>query len=188
MEQVTLWCQFLNLPVGVVKVLEALYTRVICSDCKNNTQCGFTSRTRAIVWQETPLLQTKDSYTMCIDIWRGRGKGFWGRLGYIELQHIHPREYLACSFVKLLYNTINFISNKPITLGHINWHEFCFSFLVQSTWIKTIYPHVIFTARRSHTLYIEVDETVSGCFDLSPSFNLIGSQALLTGQTALFIG
>lgn len=49
MEQVTLWCQFLNLPVGVVKVLEALYTRVICSDCKNNTQCGFTSRTRAIV-------------------------------------------------------------------------------------------------------------------------------------------
>lgn len=49
MEQVTLWCQFLNLPVGVVKVLEALFTRVICSDCKNNTQCGFTSRTRAIV-------------------------------------------------------------------------------------------------------------------------------------------
>lgn len=49
MEQVTLWCQFLNLPVGVVKVFEALYTRVICSDCKNNTQCGFTSRTRAIV-------------------------------------------------------------------------------------------------------------------------------------------
>lgn len=59
MEQGTLWCQFLNLPVGVVKVLEALYTRVICSDCKNNTQCGFTSRTRAIVLQETPLLQTK---------------------------------------------------------------------------------------------------------------------------------
>lgn len=51
-----------------------------------------------------------------------------------------------------------------------------------------IYPHVIFTARRSHILYIEVDETVSGCFDLSPSFSLIGSQALLTGQTALFIG
>lgn len=24
---VTLWCQFLNLPVGVVKVLEALYPR-----------------------------------------------------------------------------------------------------------------------------------------------------------------
>lgn len=47
---------------------------------------------------------------------------------------------------------------------------------------------MIFTARRSHTLYIEVDETVSGCFDLSPSFSLIGSQALLTGQTALFIG
>lgn len=76
MEQGILWCQFLNLPVGVVKVLEALYTRVICSDCKNNTQCGCTSRTRAIVLQETPLLQTKDSYTMCIDIWRGRGKGF----------------------------------------------------------------------------------------------------------------
>lgn len=49
MEQGILWCQFLNLPVGVVKVLEALYTHVICSDCKNNTQCGFTSRTRAIV-------------------------------------------------------------------------------------------------------------------------------------------
>lgn len=47
---------------------------------------------------------------------------------------------------------------------------------------------MIFTARRSHILYIEVDETVSGCFDLSPSFSLIGSQALLTGQTALFIG
>lgn len=47
---------------------------------------------------------------------------------------------------------------------------------------------MIFTARRSHTLYIEVDETVSGCFDLSPFFSLIGSQALLTGQTALFIG
>lgn len=59
MEQGILWCQFLNLPVGVVKVLEALYTRVICSDCKNNTQCGCTSRTRAIVLQETPLLQTK---------------------------------------------------------------------------------------------------------------------------------
>lgn len=59
MEQGILWCQFLNLPVGVVKVLEALYTRVICSDCKNNTQCGRTSRTRAIVLQETPLLQTK---------------------------------------------------------------------------------------------------------------------------------
>lgn len=59
MEQGILWCQFLNLPVGVVMVLEALYTRVICSDCKNNTQCGCTSRTRAIVLQETPLLQTK---------------------------------------------------------------------------------------------------------------------------------
>lgn len=69
----------------------------------------------------------KDSYTICIDIWRGRGKGFLDTLGVdIELQHIHPREYLACSFVKLLFNTIDFISNKPITMGiSVDMNLFC---------------------------------------------------------------
>lgn len=60
-------------------------------------------------------------------------RDFWNRLGVdIELQHIHPREYLACSFVKMLFNTIDFISNKPITMGISTDMNLFFS-LVQCT-------------------------------------------------------